>query len=103
MQRDTVTDHIARRWLHAFNREEQAALLVTPTPYSSWYASYGATHGTPNDVDARVPIIFYGPHFRPGRYTQYARVVDMAPTLARVLGATPAEKLDGHPLSDAIR
>jgi arylsulfatase A-like enzyme len=50
-----------------------------------------------------VPIIFYGPQFKPGRYTQYARVVDMAPTLARVLRVTPAETLDGRPLSDAIR
>ena len=102
-RRDTVTDHVARRWLHAFDSDEQAALLVTPAPYSSWYAAYGATHGTPNDVDARVPIIFYGSQFKPGRYTQYARVVDMAPTIARVLRVTPAEKLDGRPLSDAIR
>lgn len=102
-RRDTVTDHVARRWLHAFDSDEEAALVVSPAPYSSWYAVYGATHGTPNDVDARVPIIFYGSPFRPGRYTQYARVVDMAPTIARVLRVTPAEKLDGRPLSDAIR
>ncbi|HWL39340.1 MAG TPA: alkaline phosphatase family protein [Gemmatimonadaceae bacterium] len=102
-QRDTVTDHIARRWLHAFQTTDTPALLVTPAPYSSWFAAYGATHGTPNDVDARVPIIFYGAAFRPGRYEQFARVVDMAPTLAQVLRVTPAEKLDGRPLSNAIR
>jgi len=101
-QRDTVTDHIARRWLHAFVNEDEAALVVTPSPYSSWRTTY-AMHGSPNEVDARVPIIFYGPQFKPGRYAQFARVVDMAPTLARVLHVTPAETLDGRPLSDAIR
>lgn len=102
-RRDTVTDHVARRWLHAFAPDDDVALLVSPAPYSSWFASYGATHGTPNDVDVRVPIIFYGVAFKPGRYAQFARVVDMAPTLAQVLRVTPAEKLDGRPLSNAIR
>jgi len=102
VQRDTVSDHIARRWLHAFADEEHAALLVTPAPYSSWSATY-AMHGTPNEVDARVPIIFYGRAFIPGRYAQFARVVDMAPTLAAVLGVAPLERLDGRVLSNAIR
>lgn len=101
-QRDTVTDHIARRWLHAFGDEEHAALVVTPAPYSSWTASY-AMHGTPNEVDARVPIIFYGGTFKPGRYAEFARVVDMAPTLATVLRVAPTERLDGRVLSNAIR
>ncbi len=101
--RDTVTDHVARRWLHAFAPDDDVALLVSPAPYSSWFAFYGATHGTPNDVDARVPIIFYGGAFRPGRYSGFARVVDMAPTLAQVLRVTPGERIDGRPLFDAIR
>ena len=102
LQRDTVTDHIARRWLHAFGDENHAALVVTPSPYSSWLTTY-AMHGTPNEVDARVPIIFYGAPFRSGRYAQFAGVVDMAPTLAAVLRVTPAERLDGRVLSNAIR
>ncbi|HLA13964.1 MAG TPA: alkaline phosphatase family protein, partial [Gemmatimonadaceae bacterium] len=101
-RRDTVTDNIARRWLHAFEDEEHAALVVTPAPFSSWGATY-AMHGTPNDIDARVPIIFYGAPFRPGRYTQSARVVDMAPTLASVLRVAPTEKLDGRVLSNVLR
>ena len=101
-QRDTVSDHIARRWLHAFADDDDAALVVTPAPYSSWVASY-AMHGTPNEVDARVPIIFYGRAFLPGRYAQFSRVVDMAPTLAAVLRVAPSEKLDGRVLSNAIR
>jgi arylsulfatase A-like enzyme len=100
-QRDTVTDHIARRWLHALGVEE-AALVVTPAPYSSWLTTY-AMHGSPNEVDARVPIIFFGRPFRSGRYEQFVRVVDMAPTLAAVLRVTPTERLDGRILSDVIR
>jgi arylsulfatase A-like enzyme len=60
-------------------------------------------HGTPNDIDARVPIIFYGPAFKAGRYAQFARVVDMAPTLAAVVRVAPTESLDGRVLSNVIR
>jgi len=101
-RRDTVADHISRRWLHMFEDEQHGALVVTPAPFSAWAATY-AMHGTPNDIDARVPIILYGPSFRAGRYSQFARVVDMAPTLASVLRVAPAEKLDGRALSNVIR
>ena len=102
-RRDTVQDHIARRWLHMFDSDDDAALVVTLTPYSYWGAGTYATHGTPHDYDARVPVIFFGAPFRPGMHPQTVRVVDMAPTLARVLGVTPLERLDGVPLQAALR
>ena len=100
---DTVNDRIARRWLHMFADEDQAALVVTLAPYNYWLGSYQAQHGSPNDSDAHVPIIFYGNGIKPGRYQEFARVVDMAPTLAAIVRATPQEKLDGHILQNAIR
>ncbi|MDP9202307.1 MAG: alkaline phosphatase family protein [Gemmatimonadota bacterium] len=102
-RRDTVNDRIARRWLHIFSDEGQAALVVSLAPYNYWFGGYSAQHGSPNDSDAHVPIIFYGRGVRPGRYSEFARVVDMAPTLAAVVGVTPQEKLDGHVLQHAIR
>lgn len=48
-------------------------------------------------------MIFYGPAFRPGRHGEFARVVDMAPTLAWVTGTNPTERLDGHVLTSALR
>lgn len=102
-RRDTVSDAIARRWLHIFSDESQAALVVTLKQYNYWLASYQAQHGSPNDIDVRVPIIFYGRRVRPGRYGEFARVVDMAPTLAAIVGVKPQEQLDGHILQHAIR
>ena len=103
VRRDTVNDRVARRWLHIFSDEDQAALVVTLAPYNYWVASFYAQHGSPNDPDAHVPILFYGRDIRPGRYDEFARVVDMAPTLAAIVGARPLEKLDGHVLQHAIR
>jgi predicted AlkP superfamily pyrophosphatase or phosphodiesterase len=103
-RRDTVQDHVARRWLHMFRpADDEVALVITLTPYSYWGAGTYATHGTPHDYDARVPIIFFGAPFASGMHQQTARVVDMAPTLARALGVTPLERLDGVPLAAALR
>jgi hypothetical protein len=100
---DTAKDNVARRWLHMFSDDNGASLVVSLAPYNYWLSSYSAQHGSPNDSDARVPIIFYGNAVKPGRYPEFARVVDMAPTLAAIVHATPQEKLDGRILQDAIR
>jgi len=77
---------------------------VTLAPYNYWASiSTTAQHGSPNDSDAHVPILFYGADIKPGRYPEFARVVDMAPTLAAVAHVTPLEKLDGHVLKNAIK
>ena len=100
---DTVNDRIARRWLHMFNDESIASLVVTLAPYNYWLTYNLAQHGSPNDTDAHVPIIFYGTAFKPGRYADFATVADMAPTLAAVAHVAPLEKLDGHVLQNGIR
>lgn len=101
---DTVHDAIARRWLHALPPALPVVMLVSPKPFVYWNGVTYATHGSPNDRDARVPILFYGPGFARGvSRSRVVRVVDMAPTLARRLGVTPTEKLDGVVLGDAFR
>jgi predicted AlkP superfamily pyrophosphatase or phosphodiesterase len=86
-----------------FSDEDKAALVVTLAPYNYWLSGYIAQHGSPNDIDARVPIIFYGSGVKPGRYDGFAGVVDMAPTLAAIVHVAPQEKLDGRVLQNAIR
>jgi hypothetical protein len=100
---DTVHDAIARRWLHMFRPDGPVRLVVTLTPYSYWSGVTIATHGSPHDYDAKVPVVFYGARVKPGRYSGFVRVVDMAPTLAEIVGVKPLEPLDGHVLRQAIR
>ena len=102
---DTVRDAVARRWLHTLTPDSRAAVAVTLRPYTVWEYpnSPMAMHGSPSDLDARVPIIFYGAPFRSGRHAERARVVDLAPTLARVLRVTPTDRPDGRVLESALR
>jgi predicted AlkP superfamily pyrophosphatase or phosphodiesterase len=99
---DPALDPVARRWVHQIAEGAPVDFVITLTKYSLWYNAT-ATHGSPYDQDAHVPIIFLGPRVAPGRYDMFARVVDMAPTLAAIAGATPLEKVDGLVLTSALR
>src|SRR4051812_46605481 len=102
---DTVRDNVARRWLHMYGADDpRVAMVVSLAPYNYWVSSYtGANHGSPNDPDAHVPILFYGTMIKPGHYPEFARVVDMAPTLAAIVHVRPQEKIDGHILQNALK
>lgn len=103
-KRDPRRDPLTRRWQHMIAPDMPAAVVVTLKPF--WYWAEGTNfgrHGTPHDYDAHVPVIFAGAGIRPGRYTDFTRVVDIAPTLAAVVRVRPMEALDGVVLRKALR
>jgi predicted AlkP superfamily pyrophosphatase or phosphodiesterase len=99
---DTVNDPLARRWIHEFPAASNVELVITLSRFSTFGGNV-ASHGSPYDYDSHVPLIFYGPWFRPGRYPAFVRTVDLAPTLAQIAKVRPTETLDGVVLSTAIK
>ena len=101
--KDTLSDPIARRWVHQFGPGTNVELVATLDPGSLWTSLLVATHGSPYDIDSHIPIIFYGPGFATGRFNEFVRSVDIAPTLARRLNVKPSEPIDGVPLANALK
>ena len=57
------------------------------------------THGSPHAYDTNVPILVYGPMWvKPGRVDARVEVVDMAPTLARLLQVPAPASSEGRQL-----
>ncbi len=106
---DTVADMFARRYARMFTPGEVAAhglmplAVVTPTALSVVGSGDVGRHGSPHDADARVPVVFLGVPFRAGIQQGKVNVVDIAPTLADVLGITPLEAVDGRVVREARR
>jgi arylsulfatase A-like enzyme len=62
-------------------------------------AATGTSHGSPYRYDTHVPIIFYGAGIAGTRLTERIRTVDIAPTLAALIGVAVPGDLDGRDLS----
>lgn len=55
------------------------------------------THGSPYDYDTNVPILVYGPTWvRPGRIDTRVEIVDIAPTLARLMQVPAPASSEGR-------
>ena len=59
---------------------------------------YGTGHGSPYDYDTHVPLIFAQEHFEPFMEKSHHATVDIAPTIAKRLGITNPEFVDGKVL-----
>ncbi len=56
-----------------------------------------ATHGSPHEYDTHVPIMLWGPRWvKPGRIDSRVLVVDIAPTIARLLGVNAPSTNEGR-------
>jgi predicted AlkP superfamily pyrophosphatase or phosphodiesterase len=58
----------------------------------------GTSHGSPWEYDRRVPLLFRGRGVAAGTTADPAATVDIAPTLAALLGLSPPADLDGRVL-----
>lgn len=65
--------------------------------------SHGTSHGSPYSYDTHVPVLFFGAGVRPGMHERPVGTVDVAPTLAELLGVRRPEDLDGHSLASLVR
>jgi predicted AlkP superfamily pyrophosphatase or phosphodiesterase len=90
---------LADLYANSWDRERggDLALQVARDCLLSSYAS-GTSHGSPYGYDRAVPLVFYGAGVAAGRIEGPAAPVDIAPTLASLLGIEAPDSLDGRVL-----
>jgi predicted AlkP superfamily pyrophosphatase or phosphodiesterase len=99
MSRAPPADEIERRLRHSFHPERAGDVFLIYKPYYLETSfPTGTSHGTPYEYDSHVPIIFMGSVVKAGRYDGFAATVDIAPTLAKMLGVKPLNPVDGKTL-----
>jgi predicted AlkP superfamily pyrophosphatase or phosphodiesterase len=59
------------------------------------HGGHGRSHGTDMEEDMTIPLLFNGPKFAP-RELENISIKDVAPTIAHLLGASPAKEWEGH-------
>lgn len=59
------------------------------------HGGHGRIHGTDMPEDMTIPLFFYGDEFIPGEINKELSLLDIAPTIVKVLGITPDEEWEG--------
>ncbi len=98
----TDEDSFGRLYRNSFHPERSADLLPQWKEFWLTYSGRGTSHGSPYDYDRHVPLVLSVPGLSPRRIADPVETVDLAPTLASLLGLTPAATLDGRDRSGLL-
>jgi predicted AlkP superfamily pyrophosphatase or phosphodiesterase len=99
LPRTDVGDRIER----SFHPRLSGDVVLVSEPFWVPGKLSGTTHGTPYAYDTHVPLLLAGPGIRPGRYAARVSTLDLAPTLADLLGLLPPAGSEGRILAEAER
>ena len=92
---------LGRRYLNSYSPEGSWFVMGVPDIYTVG-PSRGTDHASPYNYDTHVPLAFYGLPFQPGTYRTSAEPVDLAATLASLLGINAPTHSVGRVLTEAL-
>jgi hypothetical protein len=102
MAQGAVPDtEIGHRYLNSYSPESGWYVLGIPVPFMLG-GKTGTDHGAPYTYDTHVPLAFYGLPFQLGTYRTHSEPVDMAATLASLLGINAPTHSIGRVLTEAL-
>lgn len=92
---------LGRKYLNSYSPLGSWFVMGIPNFYNVGSSS-GTDHASPYNYDTHVPLAFYGVPFQPGTYRERTEPVDMAATLASLLGINPPTHSIGRVLTNAL-
>ncbi len=97
---NVATDRLQRAAALTYFPGRSGDLMIAAKP--GWeFSATGTSHGSANEDDRRVPLVFYGPGVKAGRYQDQVTPADLAPTLAALVGLKMTNT-EGHALATAF-
>jgi predicted AlkP superfamily pyrophosphatase or phosphodiesterase len=94
-------NEIGRRYAHSYSAEGGYYVMGIPREFDVGI-THGTDHASPFSYDTHVPLAFYGLGFQPGVYRTAAEPVDLAVTLASMLGINAPARATGRVLTEAL-
>ena len=98
---DAPNTELGLKYLHSYSPLGGWYVLGVPPPFTIGFIG-GTDHATPYTYDTHVPLAFYGLPFQPGTYRTHVEPVDLAPTLASLLGVNAPSHSVGRVLTEAL-
>lgn len=91
LRRISIAIDNVKRIIEKFGEEYSVIVMAD-------HGGHDRSHGTELPEDMTIPLFFYGPDFVPGGSIPNASLLDIAPTIAEVMGIVPDREWEGRPL-----
>lgn len=102
LEATNFTSGIASFVDHGFNQKRSGDVFFVLKPSVITYSKTGSTHGSAENYDTHVPLIFYGNGIKKGSTIDYTKITDIAPTISALLGISFPNGATGQPLEMVI-
>lgn len=83
----THIEHIVEKY-----RDEYTFIITAD------HGGHDRNHGTQLTEDMTIPLILSGPDFTPGEITREVSIMDITPTITKLMEANPSPEWEGNPL-----
>lgn len=98
LQKETAARTSNDLIINGFNFKRSGDIIFEFEPNIIPDHKKGSTHGSIYNYDTHIPIIFYGWHIPPQKINTPVYIVDIAPTIADLIGITEPNACMGIPL-----
>ncbi len=98
---DVPNTEVGLQYAHSYSPLGGWYVIGVPAPFTVGIER-GTDHASPYTYDTHVPLAFYGVPFQPGTYRGHSEPVDLAVTLASLLGINAPTHAIGRVLTEAL-
>ena len=88
-RRISVAIDNVKRMIEKFGNEYRVIIMAD-------HGGHDRTNGTEMPEDMTIPFFFYGPEFTPGEIKDSVSLLEIAPTIAKILDVSPDRDWEGH-------
>ena len=89
LRRISIAIDNVKRVIEAFGEEYSVIIMAD-------HGGHDRSHGSSMPEDMTIPLFFYGPEFEGGKVVEGLSLLDVAPTIAALLGIDPEPEWEGH-------
>ena len=101
MRGDLPRNSIGIKYRNSYFPLSSWHVMLVPPPFMLLDET-GTSHGSPYTYDTHVPLALYGIPFQPGTYRNFVEPIDLAPTLASLLGINAPTHAIGRVLTESL-
>ena len=91
LRRISIAIDNVKRVIEKFGEDHSVIIMAD-------HGGHDRSHGSTMPEDMTIPLFFYGKSFTPGLISKELSLLDIAPTIAKLLGIEPEKEWEGSPV-----